>query len=157
LFPAGIPELVAKLQSQGKNVFLVSGGFRQVIHPIAESLNIPVDNVHANNLLFKVSVAVPDMAFLLKVPARWEGSPALCICIPVGSVHANNLLFKVRRASPVTVKEGLQHIICHGVATTGGAAAAGPLHLCRLTQSGAVSWLADHEDAACSGGSTEYD
>jgi hypothetical protein len=76
---AGIPELVAKLQSQGKNVFLVSGGFRQVIHPIAESLNIPVSNV-----------------------------------------HANNLLFKVRRALPVTGTEGFQHIICHGVATTGG-------------------------------------
>lgn len=50
----GIPELVAKLQSQGKGVFLVSGGFRQVIHPIAESLNIPVSNVFANQLLFKV-------------------------------------------------------------------------------------------------------
>jgi len=49
----GIPQLVALLQSQGKAVFLVSGGFRQVIHPIAESLNIPVDNVFANQLLFK--------------------------------------------------------------------------------------------------------
>eukprot|EP00775_Hariotina_reticulata_P012443 gene12443-12580_t len=49
----GIPELVRKLQAQGKAVFLVSGGFRQIIHPIAESLDIPVpDNVHANNLLF---------------------------------------------------------------------------------------------------------
>jgi phosphoserine phosphatase len=55
--PAGIPELVAKLQAQGKGVFLVSGGFRQVIHPIAESLDIPVSNVFANNLLFKVTTA----------------------------------------------------------------------------------------------------
>lgn len=54
-FHTGIPQLVALLQSQGKNVFLVSGGFRQVIHPIAESLNIPVPgNVFANQLLFKV-------------------------------------------------------------------------------------------------------
>jgi phosphoserine phosphatase len=52
--PAGIPELVAKLQQQGKAVFLVSGGFRQVIHPIAESLNIPISHVYANQLLFKV-------------------------------------------------------------------------------------------------------
>lgn len=51
---AGIPELVKKLQSQGKAVFLVSGGFRQVIHPIAESLGIPIGNVYANQLLFKV-------------------------------------------------------------------------------------------------------
>ena len=32
----GIPELVAELKRQGKQVFLVSGGFRIVIHPIAE-------------------------------------------------------------------------------------------------------------------------
>ena len=32
----GIPELVAALRGQGKLVFLVSGGFRVVIHPIAE-------------------------------------------------------------------------------------------------------------------------
>ena len=32
----GIPELVAALRGQGKQVFLVSGGFRAVIHPIAE-------------------------------------------------------------------------------------------------------------------------
>ena len=32
----GIPELVAALKAAGKQVFLVSGGFRVVIHPIAE-------------------------------------------------------------------------------------------------------------------------
>jgi phosphoserine phosphatase len=32
----GIPELVTELRAQGKEVFLVSGGFRAVIHPIAE-------------------------------------------------------------------------------------------------------------------------
>lgn len=32
----GIPELVQLLKGQGKEVFLVSGGFRAVIHPIAE-------------------------------------------------------------------------------------------------------------------------
>ena len=32
----GIPELVALLKAQGKEVFLVSGGFRAVIHPIAD-------------------------------------------------------------------------------------------------------------------------
>ena len=32
----GIPELVAALKASGKQVFLVSGGFRLVIHPIAE-------------------------------------------------------------------------------------------------------------------------
>jgi phosphoserine phosphatase len=49
---------VAKLQQQGKAVFLVSGGFRQVIHPIAESLGIPLSHVYANQLLFKVGTGL---------------------------------------------------------------------------------------------------
>lgn len=49
----GIPELVARLQARGTAIFLVSGGFRQVIHPIAEGLGIPVSHVYANQLLFK--------------------------------------------------------------------------------------------------------
>ncbi|KAI3438925.1 hypothetical protein D9Q98_001339 [Chlorella vulgaris] len=48
----GIPELVAELRAQGKEVFLVSGGFRAVIHPIAEMLNIPVSHVFANTILY---------------------------------------------------------------------------------------------------------
>ena len=50
----GIPELVSSLQSRGKDVFLVSGGFRVIIEPIAEILNIPKQNVFANNILHKV-------------------------------------------------------------------------------------------------------
>ena len=48
----GIPELVQLLRQQGKEVFLVSGGFRQVIHPLADSLGIPLSNVFANTILF---------------------------------------------------------------------------------------------------------
>jgi phosphoserine phosphatase len=48
----GIPELLKLLKSQGKEVFLVSGGFRQVIHPLAEEVGIPITNVFANNVLF---------------------------------------------------------------------------------------------------------
>ncbi|KAG1663831.1 hypothetical protein FOA52_013396 [Chlamydomonas sp. UWO 241] len=50
---AGIPELVTTLRVQGKEVFLVSGGFRQIIHPLAESLGIPIANVFANSIVFK--------------------------------------------------------------------------------------------------------
>ncbi|GFH10657.1 phosphoserine phosphatase, chloroplastic [Haematococcus lacustris] len=49
----GIPELLTLLRQQGKEVFLVSGGFRQIIHPLAQHLDIPLDNVFANNLLFQ--------------------------------------------------------------------------------------------------------
>jgi phosphoserine phosphatase len=48
----GIPELLAALARRGKRVYLVSGGFRQIIHPLAESLNIPLERVYANQLLF---------------------------------------------------------------------------------------------------------
>jgi phosphoserine phosphatase len=50
----GIPELVSVLRGRGCEVYLVSGGFRAVIHPIAESLGIPLSNVHANQILFNV-------------------------------------------------------------------------------------------------------
>ena len=52
LLSAGIPNLLQTLKSQGKQVFLVSGGFRQIIHPLAKSLDIPLSHVFANTLLF---------------------------------------------------------------------------------------------------------
>ncbi|CAL8468467.1 g8007 [Coccomyxa elongata] len=48
----GIPELVDLLQSRGTGVFLVSGGFRVIIDPIADILKIPRDHVFANKILF---------------------------------------------------------------------------------------------------------
>jgi phosphoserine phosphatase len=48
----GIAELVAALHGAGKAVFLVSGGFTQMIHPVADLLAIPRDRVFANTLLF---------------------------------------------------------------------------------------------------------
>uniref|UniRef100_A0A7S0V9Q1 phosphoserine phosphatase n=1 Tax=Polytomella parva TaxID=51329 RepID=A0A7S0V9Q1_9CHLO len=47
-----IPELVSLLRSRGQKVFLVSGGFRQIIHPLADLLDIPREQVFANNILF---------------------------------------------------------------------------------------------------------
>lgn len=52
---SGIPELVAALRAHGKEVFLVSGGFRQIIHPLAQKLGIPLEHVFANSILFDVS------------------------------------------------------------------------------------------------------
>jgi len=45
-------ELVSTLQARGKQVFLVSGGFRCFITPIAIQLNIPSENIYANRLKF---------------------------------------------------------------------------------------------------------
>jgi len=48
----GIPELFASLRGANKTVYLVSGGFRQMIAPVAAALDVPPENVFANNILF---------------------------------------------------------------------------------------------------------
>lgn len=52
LLSDGIQELLDVLRQRGVKVFLVSGGFRQIIEPLAEQLGIPKAHVFANNLLF---------------------------------------------------------------------------------------------------------
>ncbi|CAN1795903.1 Phosphoserine phosphatase, chloroplastic [Linum perenne] len=48
----GIDELVKKLKAKNIDVYLISGGFRQMINPVASILGIPVENIFANQLLF---------------------------------------------------------------------------------------------------------
>lgn len=48
----GVADLVAALHARGTRVYLVSGGFRAIIDPIADALHIPRDRVHANTILF---------------------------------------------------------------------------------------------------------
>ncbi len=55
----GIPQLVAALKASGKQVFLVSGGFRLVIHPIAE---VGMLNVCSFGLFFSRLASVPSSA-----------------------------------------------------------------------------------------------
>ena len=45
-------ELVKLLQTKGVSVFLISGGFIQLIEPIADALGIQKDDIYANILLF---------------------------------------------------------------------------------------------------------
>ena len=47
----GIADLISRLHQCKTHVYLVSGGFRQMINPIADILKIPRDNVFANNIL----------------------------------------------------------------------------------------------------------
>ncbi|KAM3703444.1 hypothetical protein ACB094_04G099700 [Castanea mollissima] len=48
----GIEELVKKLRANNTTVYLISGGFRQMINPVASILGIPPENIFANQLLF---------------------------------------------------------------------------------------------------------
>lgn len=51
----GIDELIKKLKDRGTSVYLISGGFRQMINPVASILGIPTENIFANDLLFASS------------------------------------------------------------------------------------------------------
>ncbi|KAJ0890139.1 putative phosphoserine phosphatase [Helianthus annuus] len=55
LLSPGIMELVQKLKESGKTVYLISGGFRQMINPVASILGVPTENIFANQLLFNDS------------------------------------------------------------------------------------------------------
>lgn len=48
----GIKELITHLHGHNIPVFLISGGFRQLNVPLAQSLNIPEENVYSVELLF---------------------------------------------------------------------------------------------------------
>ena len=48
----GISCLIKALQARGTPVFLVSGGFTQMIHPVADVLGVPRSRVFANTVLF---------------------------------------------------------------------------------------------------------
>ncbi|KAH7725482.1 Protein Y62E10A.13 a [Aphelenchoides avenae] len=48
----GISELVAELHRREIDVYLVSGGFRRLILPVAKLLDIPPTHVYANEILF---------------------------------------------------------------------------------------------------------
>lgn len=45
-------QLVEALQARDVDVYLVSGGFRSLIAPVAKMLNIPLENIFANRLKF---------------------------------------------------------------------------------------------------------
>ncbi|XWS60443.1 hypothetical protein CRYUN_Cryun07bG0036900 [Craigia yunnanensis] len=51
----GIEEFVKKLKARNTNVYLISGGFRQMINPVASILGIPQENIFANQMLFSSS------------------------------------------------------------------------------------------------------
>uniref|UniRef100_A0AAV1UG61 phosphoserine phosphatase n=1 Tax=Peronospora matthiolae TaxID=2874970 RepID=A0AAV1UG61_9STRA len=51
-FTPGIKKLIAVLREKDIAVFLVSGGFRLMIEPVAEKIGIPLYNIYANTIFF---------------------------------------------------------------------------------------------------------
>ncbi|EOD29132.1 hypothetical protein EMIHUDRAFT_365923 [Emiliania huxleyi CCMP1516] len=52
LLSPGVADLVRSLHESGRPVFLLSGGFRQIINPFAAQLGVEESHVYANTLLF---------------------------------------------------------------------------------------------------------
>lgn len=48
----GVFQLIKTLHERGVTVYLVSGGFRSLIEPIAVKLGVPITNIYANRLKF---------------------------------------------------------------------------------------------------------
>lgn len=45
-------DLINKLKQEGKQIFLITGGFDCLINPVANEIGIPLDHVYANKLHF---------------------------------------------------------------------------------------------------------
>eukprot|EP01035_Chromulina_nebulosa_P024623 gene24623-32066_t len=73
----GVKRVVDLLHTKGVYVYLVSGGFRQMINPVAESLNIPLHRIYANNLLFNQNTGSFAGFDLNEPTSRDGGKPAV--------------------------------------------------------------------------------
>jgi phosphoserine phosphatase len=62
----GIVELINLLHERKIPVYLITGGFHQIVDPVAKKLNIPLKNVFANRLLLMMMKLVP-MLVLMKM------------------------------------------------------------------------------------------
>ncbi|XP_022886061.1 phosphoserine phosphatase, chloroplastic-like isoform X5 [Olea europaea var. sylvestris] len=74
---SGIDTLVKKLKDKNTDVYLISGGFRQMINPVAAILGIPLENIYANQLLFGSSGEF--LGFDIKEPTSRSGGKATAV------------------------------------------------------------------------------
>lgn len=74
---SGIDELINLLKDRKKEIYLISGGFRQMINPVASILGIPTQNIFANQLLFGTSGEF--MGFDKNEPTSRSGGKAAAV------------------------------------------------------------------------------
>jgi phosphoserine phosphatase len=72
----GVSALVAALHARGTHVFLVSGGFSQMIAPVAEALGVPRERVFANTILFAAGGDGAYAGFDETAPTSRDGGKA---------------------------------------------------------------------------------
>ncbi|KXZ53840.1 hypothetical protein GPECTOR_6g758 [Gonium pectorale] len=110
----GIKELITALQARGVAVYLISGGFRELILPIAAHLGIPKGNVFANRMNW-----------------QWDdetGAPTKLVGFDTSEPTAHNqgkpqAIARIRQRNPyntvVMIGDGITDL--EAVQTTGGA------------------------------------
>jgi len=92
----GVKLLIKLLHSAGKDVYLVSGGFRSIILPIADELNIPTHRVYANQFIFHINGDL--IGFDESEPTSSSGGKKLVV---------SNLINKHNYKSVVTIGDGV--------------------------------------------------
>jgi len=76
LFTPGVEAVVSALQRRGTHVYLVSGGFTQMIYPVAQNLGIPKERVYANTILFQAGEEGGYAGFDRSAPTSRDGGKA---------------------------------------------------------------------------------
>ncbi|KAF8378583.1 hypothetical protein HHK36_029929 [Tetracentron sinense] len=87
-----IDELIKKLKANNTDVYLVSGGFRQMIQPVAFLLGIPPENIFANQLLFGSSGEF--LGFDTNEPTSRSGGKASAV-LQIRKAHEYKLLVMI--------------------------------------------------------------
>ena len=54
----GLKFVIKELQKMKVNIFIVSGGFNELIYPVSEILNIKKDNIFANDFIYKDNIVI---------------------------------------------------------------------------------------------------
>ncbi|KAL6074820.1 phosphoserine phosphatase, variant 2 [Balamuthia mandrillaris] len=100
-----IVQFIELLQRQGKHVYLISGGFKQMILPLAQALGLPPDNVFANVLLFDEETG-DYKGFDESQPTSESGGKARVVAM-LKDLHANKDNDAVSPPSIVMIGDGV--------------------------------------------------
>ena len=77
----GIDRLIKTLHLHGKDVYLVSGGFRMMIEPIAKELMVSKTNIYANTILFDENDGNTYKGFDANEPTSADGGKPKALSI----------------------------------------------------------------------------
>ncbi|XP_055845013.1 phosphoserine phosphatase [Episyrphus balteatus] len=86
----GVKQFIGYLKAEGKQVFLISGGFDSLIEPVANELNIPMSNVFANKLCFTESGDYAD--FDTTKPTSRSGGKSEAVAIVKRNNEASSVI-----------------------------------------------------------------